>query len=537
MASALAKEKASSSRSYCFKNKRIKEAENSSKVYSFDFIKEQIKEKNIKSLDCDVLSKFCAKLQLKTSGTKETIIERLSPLQDDALMEKRIAFIDKKFKFPTSLPRECVPRATAGWKFDVSLFPKIGQGEIDAYQSHKRQGRKGQYRKAYRMFQSRRMKHIKAIQGEGLSIYVKASVLKSFSTDVTRTVTVLFEGNKPKKAFCECPVGACGLCCHAVLVLLQLKYFTEHKSFLLALTCTQKLQKWHRPSISDKAKAKAKAASHIRLKYFRNVRSARKAIYHKRSTKKVEIHSSESVTDIDRSDWFSRDVGEISHKVQDKLESINIDISNHFFKCLTKYKIESGLKQHLQYRNAYHCKIMQEHDYAKHSVYYDETLLTPRYKGNAQDLWHSQLGPCQPESNAVPKNASKTNWSLFSIDKSKDLLSLLSQSNDEIISVKLPKYEKVDITGGSNYVDVVQGSSEWFTNRIGVITASKLPTLLGMNGHKEFDAAWFCINNKLDESTYRPKKFKNFERGQMYEKAALDNFTGVSGMGSIIIIN
>ena len=103
--------------------------------------------------------------------------------------------------------------------------------------------------------------------------------------------------------------------------------------------------------------------------------------------------------------------------------------------------------------------------------------------------------------------------------------------------VKLPKYEKVDITGGSNYVDVVQGSSEWFTNRIGVITASKLPTLLGMNGHKEFDAAWFCINNKLDESTYRPKKFKNFERGQMYEKAALDNFTGVSGMGSIIIIN
>ena len=58
----------------------------------------------------------------------------------------------------------------------------------------------------------------------------------------------------------------------------------------------------------------------------RNVRSARKAIYHKRSTKKVEIHSSESVTDIDRSDWFSRDVGEISHKVQDKLESINIDI-------------------------------------------------------------------------------------------------------------------------------------------------------------------------------------------------------------------
>lgn len=31
------------------------------------------------------------------------------------------------------------------------------------------------------------------------------------------------------------------------------------------------------------------------------------------------------------------------HKVQDYLESINSDISNHFFKCLTKYKIKSDL--------------------------------------------------------------------------------------------------------------------------------------------------------------------------------------------------
>ena len=319
MASAVAKEKASSSRTYCFKNKRIKEGEKLSEDYSFEFIKEQIKEEKIISLDCDVLSKFCVKLQLKTSGTKEALIERLSPLQDDALIEKRITLIGKKFKFPTSLPRETVPPATAGWKFDVSLFPKIEQSEIDAYQSHKRQVRKGQYRKAYRIFQSRRMKLIKAIQGEGISIYVKASILKSFCTDVTRTVTVLFEGNKPKKAFFECRVGACGLCCHAVLVFLQLKHFTEHKNFLLALTCTQKLQKWHRPS--DKAKAKAKTASHIRLKYFRNVRAARKAIYHKRSTRKIERHSSESVTDIDRSDWFTRDVSEISHKVQDIFSS------------------------------------------------------------------------------------------------------------------------------------------------------------------------------------------------------------------------
>ncbi len=91
MASAVAKEKASSTRAYC-----SKKAENSLEVNSFDFIKEQIKEENIKSLVCDVLSKFCAKLQLKTKqSTKEVLIERLSPLQDDALIDKKIILINK----------------------------------------------------------------------------------------------------------------------------------------------------------------------------------------------------------------------------------------------------------------------------------------------------------------------------------------------------------------------------------------------------------------------------------------------------------
>ena len=61
----------------------------------------------------------------------------------------------------------------------------------------------------------------------------------------------------------------------------------------MALTCTQELQKWHRTSIFEKKKAKAKAASHIRLKYFSTLR---KAIYHKKSTKKVVIYSSELKT-------------------------------------------------------------------------------------------------------------------------------------------------------------------------------------------------------------------------------------------------
>lgn len=134
----------------------------------------------------------------------------------------------------------------------------------------------GQFRKAHRMFSSRRMKTIKVFK-DGSQLFVKSSILKSFTSEVTRTATVLFIDNVPKKGFCECAVGRCGLCCHVIVILLQLEHFTTHKKLFLSLTCTEKLQKWHRSNLKKgkEAKANLKAAAHIRLKYFRNARSAR----------------------------------------------------------------------------------------------------------------------------------------------------------------------------------------------------------------------------------------------------------------------
>ena len=122
----------------------------------------------------------------------------------------------------------------------------------------------GQFRKAQRMFSSRRMKTIKALQ-DGNKVFVKSSILKSFSSEVTRTATITFVDNIPQKGFCECPVGKCGLCCHVIVILLQLEHLSSSKKLFLCLSCTEKLQKWHRP-FAKKNEAKAKAASHIRLK-------------------------------------------------------------------------------------------------------------------------------------------------------------------------------------------------------------------------------------------------------------------------------
>ena len=72
-----------------------------------------------------------------------------------------------------------------------------------------------------------------------------------------------------------------------------------------------------------------------------------------------------------------------------------------------------------------------------------------------------------------------------------------------------------------------QGSNEWYKQRVGKITSSKLPTLIGFSGKNEFDKAWECIRNKVQEET---KSFQNFKRGKIYESIADDTFEHSSGL-------
>ena len=242
------------------------------RTLTLETIKKELKEGSLESLDSRKSSNFCQELQMKSCGTKKDLMERLLPLKDEDLFDRRVNSICKQYKFSTALLRQDIPPDTAGWKCDALLFPKIQKEVIKKYQSSKRQGMLGQFRKAQRMFSSRRMKTIKALK-DGSKLYVKSSILKSFSSEVTRTATLLFVDNIPQKDFCECPIGKCGLCCHVVVILLQLEHLTNFNELFLSLTCTQKLQKWHRPTKGSKSNITA--ASHIRLKYFRNARSAR----------------------------------------------------------------------------------------------------------------------------------------------------------------------------------------------------------------------------------------------------------------------
>ncbi|KAJ7386840.1 hypothetical protein OS493_006870 [Desmophyllum pertusum] len=71
-----------------------------------------------------------------------------------------------------------------------------------------------------------------------------------------------------------------------------------------------------------------------------------------------------------------------------------------------------------------------------------------------------------------------------------------------------------------------QRCESWFRERIGKVTSSKAPALIGLQGKKEFIETWDCVLNKKPEPT---KNFKNFQRGIKFESSAIECFKTDSG--------
>lgn len=161
---------------------------------------------------------------------------------------------------------------------------------------------------------------------------------------------------------------------------------------MLAITCTQKLQTWHHPNTGKKDNAKVETASYIHLKYFRNAHSARKSVRLKRKKKKPQMLHGDG-SNIDKSDWLSRDISNISSTAEDRLNGTNVHISNHFLKTSAKCKIQSGLYLHLSFQNAFLSSLRHEHNYAKQPMIYDDTILAPQFADKTEDVWHSVRDP------------------------------------------------------------------------------------------------------------------------------------------------
>ena len=90
------------------------------RTFSLDTIKKELREGSLESLDSRKLAKFFQELQIKSCGTKKDLMERLLPLKDKDLFDRRVNSICKHYKFSTALSRQDIPPATAEVRSQVN---------------------------------------------------------------------------------------------------------------------------------------------------------------------------------------------------------------------------------------------------------------------------------------------------------------------------------------------------------------------------------------------------------------------------------
>ena len=198
------------------------------KRFTLEEIFASINPENLHKLSKERLQHFCNVLELKVSGEKQELIQRLQPLgKCKTLFDKKFAGIRQDYKFSTALDPTSISPPSAKWKVigkdsDVAV-PIVTESTIKEYQNAKYAGGKGQYRKAVN--------------------------------------------------------------------------YHENKKLYLNMSCTEKLQKWHKKATS----VNKRAATQIRFKYLRNLLGARRDIKKVKAKKKVQKPNNDTS---DYSDWY-----------------------------------------------------------------------------------------------------------------------------------------------------------------------------------------------------------------------------------------
>lgn len=169
-------------------------------------------------------------LRLKGTGTKEELIDRLKPVQENKeLLKKRLSQVNTSYAFQTSMESSEIPPSSSAWNADPSLYPKVDSKTIFAYTSFKKQGSKRQSRKARQMLFSRKIKTVKSMRTNG-KVFVKAMIIKSYGQEITRPAVIMFVKDTPVKGHCTCPIGKCGICCHIIALLMFLEQYHKNKT-------------------------------------------------------------------------------------------------------------------------------------------------------------------------------------------------------------------------------------------------------------------------------------------------------------------
>ena len=189
---------------------------------------------------------WLASIGVSTSDTKDDVIINTFK-KYPRLVEKLKKKANRAYKFPTALQPTDIPPKTTQWSSDSDQLPEVNNEDYISYCSNKTEGNVGQQEKAVRLLKSRNIVSVKLIKDESGSVFVRGMIKKSYG-HMTRPTTIKLNGSVPICAHCQCSVGLSGLCCHVISLLLFLKHHGQTGEKVLALTCTEQLQKWHKKS-------------------------------------------------------------------------------------------------------------------------------------------------------------------------------------------------------------------------------------------------------------------------------------------------
>ena len=331
----------------------------------------------------------------------------------------------------------------------------------------------------------------------------------------SRPAVILFCGLVPSKAYCVCPVGVCGVCCHVLAILIYLKHYCETNEKILELTCTQQIQKWHRRS---------KKGSSIPMMPLREIKisSARpKPSF----IEKVDVATVNSKTS-------KRDVMKMKEDIERSLKSMNMSFEAHCYNVMNTCEAgkNTSLFGHLSYKyTTMAAECLADHDYCVNTTYDIETI-TPQH-GKLKCIQNNIDRVVSDKIQKIDKVPLPVNNNAIS-ELHKNINTQISENITEL-EINVANMCPLNPSMYKNYVNVKQNSDEWHMLRQNKVTGSRLPSLIGLSGNKNFDIYWQIVLHGLKEEDMINTNFCNFIRGHKYEKEALKHFCVISGANAI----
>ena len=389
------------------------------------------------------------------SGKKEELITRIKTYLKYPKLAQKLKLRTKRYAvFPSSLEQNDIPKPSSSWSADDSMYPKMSKEIFNSYSAQKKEGSMGQQEKAYRMVQSRKIVSVKTFKTNFNCKYVKAVMARSYGT-TTRPVTIFFQADIPKKAHCTCPVGASGLCCHALALLLYLLHFTKTNEKLLQLTCTEQLQRWHQKT--NKGSLPMVKLSCLKL------RSAKR----KKSIKAADPDNA----------YFKRDVNSMIKNMNKKLDKMK-PVTEHVFSVLSKSNTgrKSSVGEHLCYKfrvlainagseqNKFSNVVSDKESLIKNKI--NELLYGRKFLNDVKNLQaETDITKTILEQENIGIEIVNYN-SVYPNHESKIHLKneIYSQMNKTSVEIDI-SYLEAPSASSTNYVNVKQNSPEWLDQK------------------------------------------------------------------------